>query len=190
MEEIDVNKLKVGVTYQDDDGDPYRVLKYDFSKMGRGKANIKVKVRNLFTGAVVVKSYLSGSRVKKIDLNKKELQYLYADEDKVFFMDPETFEQIEMEKKILGDDIKYLVEGGNAWVLFWEDKILGVELPASVVLEVTECEPGEKGNSATNVLKPATLNNGLIVMVPLFIKMGDKVKVSTDSGSYMARANN
>ena len=156
---IDVNKLKEGVTYLDG-GQPFRVIKYNFSKMGRGKANIKVKVKNLLTGALVMKSYLSGNSMEPIQIDKKHLQYLYADGDSLHLMDPISFEQIEIAKALVGDDINYLVEGEKVWVQFWDDRIIGVELPPSVVLKVVETGPGEKGNSSTSVLKPATLEIG------------------------------
>lgn len=189
MAGIDVNKLKVGVTFQDENGDPYKVVKYDFIKMGRGGANIKVKARNLETGSIVQKSYQSGNRVESISIEKKEMQYLYNDGFNVVFMDPRSFEQIEVPLTILGDDIYYLVEGEYAWVQFWGEKVLGVELPASVVLLVTESDPSAKGNSVSNVFKSAKTNSGLTVQVPLFINEGDKIKVNTLTGEYVNRVN-
>ena len=185
---IDVNKLKEGVTFVEE-GQPYRVVKYSFSKMGRGKANIKVRVRNLFTGAVIMKSYLSGNVVEEIELEKKHLQYLYRDDDKLYLMDQISFEQTEVNKEIVGSDIDYLVEGEKVWVLYWGDKILGVELPASVILEVVDSGVSEKGNSVSNVLKPVKLNSGLTVNAPLFIREGDKLKVNTQTGEYIGRVN-
>lgn len=189
MASIDVNKLKVGVTFVDENDQPFRVLKYDFTKMGRGGATIKVKARNLISGAIVTKSFQSGNRVEEAVLEKKELQYLYHDEKIAYFMDPRSFEQLEMPLDVLGDDEKYLVEGERAWVQFWDDKVLGVELPASVVLTVSETEPGAKGNSVTNVYKPAKTNSGLNIQVPLFIHEGDKVKINTQTGEYVNRVN-
>lgn len=185
---IDVNKLKEGVTFLDGN-EPFKVMKYSFSKMGRGKANIKLKARNLNTGAIVTKSFLSGNSVEEANLDKQQLQYLYADGETLHFMHPISFEQHEIEKQILGDDLNYLVEGEKVWVLSWEEKVLGVELPASVVLEVAETGPGEKGNSATNVLKPAKMSSGLVVQVPAFIKEGDKLKINTQTGEYVNRVN-
>jgi len=150
---INVNKLKEGVAFLDNN-QPFRVIKYSFSKMGRGKANIKVKAKNLVTGAIVTKSFLSGNSVEEAGLDKKSLQYLYADGETLHFMDPVSFEQHEIDKTLVGNDVNYLVEGEKIWVLFWEERILRVELPASVVLEVVEAGTGEKGNSATNTLKP------------------------------------
>jgi len=185
---IDVNKLKVGVTFTEE-GTPYRVTKYDFTKMGRGHATIKVKAKNLFTGSIETKGYISGNMVEDITLDKKHLQYLYKDEDKAYFMEPNSFEQVEIPMKILGDDYLYLVEGEKAWVLFWGDLILGVELQATVIVTITETEPGARGNTVSNVLKPAKTASGLTVMVPLFISEGDTIKVNTETGEYTGRAN-
>ncbi|MEK7063871.1 MAG: elongation factor P [Patescibacteria group bacterium] len=185
---IDVNKLKVGVTFTEDKA-PWRVLKYDFIKMGRGGATIKVKARNLFSGSIVTKSFQSGNRVEDISLEKKHLQYLYRDEDKAYFMDPISFEQTEILLPVLGGDASYLIEGEKAWVLFWGEKILGVEIPAAVVMEVTEAEHWEKGDSVSNLTMPVAVASGLTVMVPLFIKKGDKVKINTEEGTYIGRVN-
>lgn len=185
---IDVNKLKVGVTFADDDS-PWKVMKYDFIKMGRGGAVIKIKARNLFTGSIVTKSFQSGNVVEDIALEKKHLQYLYKDDEKLYFMDPISFEQIELPLAIVGDDVNFLVEGEKAWVMFWNDKVLGVELPASVVMEVTEADHWEKGNSVSNLTKPVKVASGLQVLVPLFIKVGDKIKINTEESSYIGRVN-
>lgn len=199
MAKIGANKLKVGVGFVED-GQPYKVLKYDFSKMGRGSANIKVKAKNLETGSIVTKSYLSGHNVEELSLTKKQLQYLYKDQDNLYFMDPVSFEQMDIDKDTVGDDAKYLIEGEKAWVLFWpscakategqgRDKVLGVEIASSVVMRVKEAGSAEKGNSATNVLKRAEMENGLVVSVPMFIKSGDNIKINTETGEYVARAN-
>ena len=185
---IDVNKLKVGVTFTEN-GVPFRVTKYDFTKMGRGHATIKVKARNLFNGAIETKGYISGNMVENIALDKRHLQYLYKDDENAFFMDPTSFQQVEIPLKILGDDVSYLVEGEKAWVLFWDEKILGVEVPSSVVMKITESDPGARGNTVSNVLKPAKTASGLLVMVPLFINPGDSIKINTETGQYTGRAN-
>ncbi|HEX9008025.1 MAG TPA: elongation factor P [Patescibacteria group bacterium] len=185
---IDVNKLKVGVTFTEE-GNPFRVMKYDFTKMGRGNATIKVKAKNLFNGSIVTKSFISGNMVEDITLEKKHLQYLYKDDDKAYFMDPVSFEQYEIPLSVLGDDVLYLVEGEKAWVLFWGERILGVELQASVVMTVAESEPGARGNTVSNVLKPVKMASGLVVHVPLFINEGDNIKINTETGEYIGRAN-
>ncbi len=185
---IDVNALKVGVTFVDG-GAPFKVMKYDFTKMGRGNATIKVKAKNLFTGAIVTKGFISGNRVEDITLVKKHLQYLYKDEKYLFLMDPISFEQVEIPVEVCGPDVEYLVEGEKAWVLYWEDRVLGVEIPASVVLKVVEAEPGVKGNSVGNVMKNAILESGKKIMVPLFVQVGELVKVNTEEGTYIGRVN-
>lgn len=185
---LDVNKLKVGVTFAED-GFPWKVMKYEFTKMGRGNANIKVKARNLVNGSIVSKSYLSGSLVEEVVLDKKHMQYLYKDEVKAYFMDQVTFEQIEIPLEVMGEDVNYLVEGEKAWVLSWDDLILGVELPASVVMEVTEAEHWEKGNSVSNLTKPVKVASGITIQVPLFIKLGDRIKINTEEGTYINRVN-
>lgn len=185
---IDVNKLKVGVTFADE-GFPWKVMKYDFIKMGRGGAVIKVKAKNLVSGSIVTKSFQSGNVVEDIALEKKHLQYLYKDDSKIYLMDPISFEQVELPLSIVGDDVNYLVEGDKAWVLSWNELILGVELPASVVMEVTEADHWEKGNSVSNLTKPVKVASGLSVMVPLFIKQGEKIKINTAEGTYIGRVN-
>jgi elongation factor P len=185
---IDVNKLKVGVTFSEESV-PYKVTKYDFTKMGRGNATIKVKAKNLFNGSIVTKGFISGNMVEDITLDKKHLQYLYKDDEKAYFMDPVSFEQYEIPLTVLGDDVKFLVEGEKVWVLFWDEKILGVELAASVIMEIVEADPGARGNTVSNVLRPAKTASGLTVMVPLFINVGDKIKINTETGEYTARAN-
>lgn len=190
MAQIDVNQLREGIAFEEN-GTPYRVMDYDFKKLARGKANIKVKARNLETGAIVKKSFLSGNTVNQIELQKREMQFLYKDEEKAYFMDSESFEQVEIELGRLGEDSKYLIEGKQIWVLFWPKEegreVLGIELPATMELEVVEAEPGLKGDSASNVNKSATLENGMSVQVPLFIEKGDRIKVNTDSGEYISR---
>jgi len=185
---IDVNKLKVGVTFAED-GFPWKVMKYEFTKMGRGNANIKVRARNLVNGSIVSKSYLSGSLVEEVVLDKKHMQYLYKDGTKAYFMDQVTFEQIEIPLEVMGDDVNYLVEGEKAWVLSWDDLVLGVELPASVVMEVSEAEHWEKGNSVSNLTKPVKVASGITIQVPLFIRKGDKIKINTEEGTYINRVN-
>ncbi len=185
---IDVNKLKVGVTFVDEET-PWKVLKYDFIKMGRGGATIKIKARNLISGSIITKSFQSGNTVEDIALEKKHLQYLYKDDDKAYFMDPISFEQIELPISIVVDDVNYLVEGEKSWVLYWNERVLGIEVPASVVMEVTEADHWEKGNSVSNLTKPVKVASGLTVMAPLFIKKGDKIKINTEESSYIGRVN-
>lgn len=183
---IDVNQLRNGTAFELD-GTPYLVTKYKFTKMARGTGNVKVKAKNLKTGAMVSKSFVTGNKVKSIKLERKKLQYLYGDGGQSVFMDPVSFEQLEIDKGLLKKEKKFLVEGMEVMVLFWGDKPLAVELPAKLKYRVKETGPGEKGNSVANVFKPAVLENGLEVKVPLFIRQGERVRVDTRTGEYVER---
>ena len=139
---INVNQLRNGKTFEED-GMPFLVLKYEFTKMGRGTGNVKVKVRNLATGSVVTKTYITGNKVQDIQLNKKKMQYLYKDAENCVFMDPTSFEQEEIKSSLLGDQGKFLQDGMDVDVLYWDDKALAVELPVKLEYEVRETDPGE-----------------------------------------------
>jgi len=184
---INSTDLRAGVAFLQN-GKPYQVIKYSLIKMGRGGAVVKVAVRNLESGSIEEKSFSSNVAVDEVSTSKKRLQYLFKDPTCVTFMDPKSFDQVEIPLSVLGDDVLYLKEGESVDVLFWDEKPLSVVLSPSVVLKVTECDPGVKGNSATNIYKPAVLENGLKLKVPLFIKVGDKVKVDTRTGEYVERA--
>lgn len=184
---MDVTELRAGMTFQID-GAPYVVLKYTHTKLGRGGATIRISARNLKTGTIEEKTFNSGASVEATSTQKRKLQYLYQDTDNAVFMDPKTYEQVEVDKKVLGEQTAFLKEGQEVDVLFWEDTPLSVELPPKVTLQVTEAAPGVKGDSATNVYKPATLENNLQIKVPLFVKTGDKVVVDTRTSEYVERA--
>lgn len=183
---IGVTDLKSGTTYEED-GQILQVLSYEHIKMGRGSANIKVKVRNLFNGSILEKSYINDANVKDIYLESRQLQFLYKDSEKAYFMDPRTYEQIEIPIKSLSGH-EYLIEGDNAIVQMYDGKALSLQLPPKVTLKVTDTAPGVKGNSASNVYKDAVLENGMKARVPLFINAGDSVVVDTRDGSYTKRA--
>lgn len=184
---LNVNQLRNGTAFEMD-GQPYLVLKYEFTKMGRGNATIKVRVRNLKTQAVTMMGFNSGSSVDDIQLRRKKMQYLYADAQTSVFMDPVSFEQIEIDNSLIKEQKPYLADGLEVQVLFWEQAALSVELPPKLTFTVKETGPGEKGNSVSNMYKPAVLNNGLNVKIPLFIKQGEKIIVDTRGGNYVARA--
>lgn len=184
---INVNQLRNGTAFEMD-GEPYLVLKYEFTKMGRGNATIKVKVRNLKTQAVTIKSFSSGNSVQDIQLLRKKMQYLYSDANNSVFMNPVNYEQVEIDNELIAEEKPYLSDGLEVQVLYWEEAALALELPPKLVFIVKETDPGEKGNSVANIYKPAKLENGLNVKVPLFIKQGEKVVVDTRDGSYVARA--
>src|SRR4029078_5079542 len=158
--------LKNGVTFMTD-GKPYKVLKYDFIKMGRGGATVKIKVRNLETGSVEEKSYSSNVKVDDLVTVKRQLQYLYTAEPVATFMDPSTYDQIEIPTSIIKDELPFIKEGETATIMFWGDKALSIDIPPKVTLTVAETDPGVKGNSASNMYKSAVMENGITVRVPL-----------------------
>ena len=168
-------------------GKPFQVIKYSLIKMGRGGAVVKVSARNLETGSIEEISLSSNVAVDEVNTAKRQLQFLYKDATNAVFIDPKTYEQVEVLLKIVGDSLVYLKEGQLATVLFWDEKPLSVELTPKVELTVSECDPGVKGNSATNIYKPAVLENGLQAKVPLFINVGDKIRVDTRTGEYLER---
>jgi elongation factor P len=183
---ISVTELRAGTAYQED-GQFFIVLSYEHIKMGRGSANIKVKVKNLKTGSIVDKSYINGAKIQNIQVVKKDMQYLYKDDDAVYFMDPETFEQVSIPLKIVPEHI-YFKEGETFTVSFLNNDPLTVLLPPKMTFKVTETAPGAKGNSATNVFKEAILENGLKTKVPLFINTGESIRVDTRTGAYSEKA--
>ena len=183
---ISVTELRAGTTYEEG-GQLLVVLSYEHIKMGRGSANIKVKVRNIKTGATLEKSYINGARVNNISLLKKELQYLYKDDDSCYFMDPASYEQISISLNKISDH-QYLKEGELFVVSFLQDDPLSVLLPPKMVYKVVETAPGAKGNSATNVFKDAVLENGIRTKVPLFINTGESIRIDTRTGAYTEKA--
>jgi elongation factor P len=155
--------------------------------MGRGSATIRVKIKNLRSGSTTEKSFINTAKVNDVTVLKRDNQYLYKDADFAYFMNPQTFEQISVPLKVIEGEA-YLKDGETYSISFLGDEALSVVLPPKVVLLVTETAPGVKGNSATNVFKDATLENGLTVKVPPFIKIGDKVRVDTRTGAYTEKA--
>jgi elongation factor P len=184
---ISVTDLRAGTAFEED-SQSFIVISYEHIKMGRGSANIKVKVKNIKTGAIVEKSYINGAKVQPVAVGKKEMQYLYKDDDGAYFMDPETYEQTTIPLAVLANDHIYLKEGMSFPISMLKDEPIGIVLPPKMTFEVTETAPGAKGNSATNVFKEAILENGLKTKVPLFIDTGDKIRVDTRTGAYSEKA--
>jgi len=183
---ISVTDLRAGTTYEED-GNLLMVVSYEHTKMGRGSANIKVKVKNLKSGSTLEKSYINGAKVNDVQVLKKDLQFLYKDDQFAYFMNPDTYDQIQVELVKLPDH-KYLKEGDNFNIAFLGDEPLTVTLPSKMVFKVVDTAPGIKGNSATNVFKDATLENGIKTKVPLFINIGESIRVDTRTGSYSEKA--
>lgn len=180
-----VSELRSGIVFEED-GQLLMVVSYEHIKLGRGSANIKVKVRNVRTGATTEKGFINGAKVNNVQVVKKEMQYLYKDTDGIYFMDPESFEQVNVPLKII-EGAEFLKEGATYSISFYEDEPLSIILPPKVELKVTETAPGVKGNSASNVFKEAVLENGTIAKVPLFIDIGDVVRLDTRTGQYTER---
>jgi len=183
-----VSDFRRGLAIMVDD-QPYYVVEYQHFKMGRGKANIRTKLKHIKTGAVVEKVFSSNDSFRPPNLEHHKMQYLYENGGEYAFMDSQTFEQIAIPGDNLGDAKWYLIENNEYTVQFLDNEAINVQLPASVVLEVIETQPVARGDTVTNVTKPAKLQGGLEVKVPPFVKEGDKVKVDTRSGTYLERAN-
>lgn len=183
---ISVTELRSGIVFEDQ-GNIYQVISYEHIKMGRGSATIKVKIKNLKSGSITEKGFINGVKVKDIQLIKKQLQYLYKDSDYLYFMDPQSFEQININiDKVF--DYMFLKEGESYAINFLADEALSIALPPKVDLKVTDTGPSIKGNSATNIYKDAILENGIKTKVPLFIKNGDLIKVDTRTHDYTEKA--
>lgn len=183
---IPVTDLRAGKAFEVD-GIPFIVIQYKHIKMGRGTASIKIKARNLKNSSIVEKTFISGAKVVSIETQLKKVQYLYQDGDDFCFMDPKTFNQFSLSSDFLDGREKFLKEGEEFKILFWNDKALSLELPISMVFKIKDTSPGVKGNSAVNSFKKAVLDNGLSLNVPLFINIGDEVKVDTRTGQYIER---
>jgi elongation factor P len=183
---IDVNDLRKGVTFEFD-GQLYKVLEYSHNKPGRGNATIRTRLRNLKTGATVDRTFQSGDRVQDIRLDHHQVTYLYRDGDLYYFMDTETYEQPALNAETLGENVNYLKEGQAAKLTFFQDEAIEIELPAAVDLEVVQADAGVRGDTATGAQKMVTTETGLKVQVPLFVNVGDVIKVDTRSGAYLTR---
>jgi elongation factor P len=183
---IDVNELRKGVTFELD-GNLYKVLDYSHNKTGRGNANIKVKARNLLTGANIERTFSSGQSVQDVSLDFNNVSYLYKDGDSYIFMDNKTFEQPAISEEALGDSAGYLKEGMEVKITFYKDKPIDVELPTSVDLKVVDAEMAIRGDTATGVTKKVTTETGVTVQCPNFVNVGDTIRVDTRTGDYITR---
>lgn len=168
--------------------DPWIVLSYSHSKQGRGGAVVKTKLKNLKTGAVIDKTFQGADKVEPANLSKKKATFLYCDENATYFMDNESYDQFEIELKKIGDDKKYLIENSNVDILYFGNEPINIELPIKMIFKVISAPPGVKGNSAGTVTKRVTLETGISIDAPLFIKENDHIVVDTRNGSYVERA--
>lgn len=182
-----VSELSKGMTILWE-GELYEVIEYEHSKRGRGDAIARTKLKNLQTGQVISKVFQGAEDVEPAFLEERPLQYLYSSGNEYYFMDRDTYDQFSLTKEQIGDSVQYLKEGQELTGLSYKGRIVKIELPTFVVLEVVETPPGVKGDTASGGEKPATLETGAVVKVPLFIKKGDKIKVDTRTGEYIERA--
>jgi elongation factor P len=183
---VSTNDLKNGMTLALD-GVLFQVIEFQHVKPGKGGAFVRTKLRNVKTGAVIDRTFNAGVKVTQAIVERKDMQYLYPDGDGFVVMDLQSYDQLTVPAEIMGDASRYLVEGGAAQVTLHEGVPISVELPASMILTVTACDPGAKGDTRTGALKPATLETGVVVNVPLFVEEGERIKVDTRSGDYIER---
>lgn len=187
MPTITTNDLKNGMTLELD-RDLVQVVEFQHVKPGKGHAFVRTTLRNVRTGAVVDRTFRAGEKVERAMIDKRSMQFLYRDGADYVFMDDETYDQRNLAPAALGAAARYLVEQATVLILLFGEEVIGVELPAAVELVITETEPGVQGDRVSGARKPATLETGLVVQVPLFIESGERVKVDTRSGEYLSRA--
>jgi elongation factor P len=185
---VDVSELKKNVKLEID-GAPWVVTEFQFVKPGKGQGLYKCRIKNLLTGAMVDRTWRSGERLQLANVESRKFQFLYVNGEVFTFMDNQSYEQVELAADLVGDDRNFLLDQLPVDILFYNERAVGITLPSHVVLTVVDAEPGVKGDTATNVTKAATLQTGAVVQVPLFIKVGDTLKIDTRSGEYVERVN-
>ena len=186
MAAITTNDLKTGITLELDNG-LFQVVEFQHVKPGKGGAFVRTKLRNVRTGSVLERTFNAGIRVEQAIVDRQDMQFLYRDGDDYVFMNTSTYDQITVPPTALGTAAEYLVEQAVAQIAQYHGEIIGVEIPASVELAVTQTEPGVQGDRVSGARKPATLQTGLTLQVPLFVNVGDRVRVDTRSGDYITR---
>jgi len=184
---ISVNDLRNGMTIEMD-GTVYQVIEFLHVKPGKGAAFVRTKLKNILTGATIETTFRAGEKVEQANVDRREYQFLYADQGVWVFMNNETFEQIELTEEQVGNAPNFLLENMTVQIASWKGQVIGVDLPNTVELKVVETEPGFKGDTATGTYKPAKLETGYVVQVPLFVNTGDVIKVDTRTGEYLSRA--
>lgn len=184
---ISTNDMRPGQTLELD-GTLFTIVNYQHVKPGKGQAFVKTKLKNVKSGAVVDRTFRADEKVNLAVLDKREMQYLYEDEAGLVFMDNESYEQVHVDPGLLGDARKFLKDGTVCMIPVYDGTPIGAELPVAMELEITETEPGLKGDRVSGALKPATVETGAVIQVPLFFEIGDRIKVDTRSGDYLSRA--
>lgn len=183
---ISAGDFKNGLTVEVE-GNVMQIVEFQHVKPGKGAAFVRTKMKNIKSGGVVEKSFRPTEKFPQARIERKEMQYLYNDGDLYYFMDTETYDQIGMAEDQIGDSLKFVRENDMVTMISHNGDVFAVEPPMFVELEVTECEPGEKGNTATGATKPCTVETGAVVYVPLFVNLGDKLKIDTRTGEYLSR---
>ncbi|GHG64452.1 MULTISPECIES: elongation factor P [Pseudomonadati] len=183
---IDTSEFRKGLKIEID-GEPFEIADFQHVKPGKGSAFVRTTIRSLLTGRVLQPTLKSGEKVGKPDIEEKDMQYLYVQGEEFYFMDTRNYEQTFLGEKVLGEAKNFLKENINVSVLFYNGKAIGVTLPNSVDLKVTQCDPGIRGDTVSGALKPAVLETGYSVNVPLFIEEGDVLKIDTRDGKYLTR---
>ena len=184
---ITAGDFRNGVTFEMD-GQVVSIIEFQHVKPGKGAAFVRTKIRNVITGAVVEKTFNPNDKYPTAFIERKDMEYLYNDGDLYYFMDNETYEQLPINAGVLGDNFKFVKENMVCKIMSYKGNVFGVEPPTFVELEVTQTAPGVKGDTATNVTKPSTLETGAEIKVPIFINEGDKIQIDTRTGEYMSRA--
>ena len=169
------------------DGTPFEIIEFQHFKPGKGGAMVRTKLRNILNGRVLDNNFRSGEKVERPNLESRDMQFLYHEGEQLVFMDMTTYDQMHMDAEATDGKANYLKDGQECRVLLYNEKPLDIEIPASLVLEVTETEPGAKGDTVSNVTKPATLETGVVIQVPIFVNIGDRVKVDTRTNGYLGR---
>ena len=186
MPAISTNELRNGITLELDKG-LFNVVEFQHVKPGKGGAFVRTKLRNMRTGAVIERTFNAGVRVEQAVIDRRDMQFLYKEGDDFVFMDTDTYEQINVNPAALGEAADYLIESATAQIALYGTEIVAVEIPASVELTISQTEPGIQGDRVSGARKPATLQTGKVIQVPLFVNIGDKVKVDTRTGDYITR---
>ena len=184
---VTAGDFRNGVTFEMD-GNVYSIIEFQHVKPGKGAAFVRTKIRNVISGAVTEKTFNPNDKYPTAFIERKDMEYLYNDGDLYYFMDSETYEQLPISPNVLGDNFRFVKENMVCKVLSYKGNVFGIEPPNFVELQVTETEPGVKGETATNVTKPATLETGAEIKVPIFINEGEMIRVDTRTGEYMERA--
>jgi elongation factor P len=183
---VDTSQFRNGLKIELD-GEPFTIVFFQHVKPGKGGAFVRTKVRNLRTGRVLDRTFRAGERVDEADVEERTMQYLYQDGDHYVFMDTQSYEQTHFSPEQVGDARRFLKENLEVSVVFWRGRPIGVELPSFIEAVVTRCDPGVKGDTASGATKPATLETGAVLQVPLFVKEGDVLRVDTRTGEYVER---